>query len=343
MAPLAQLKITTEGAICVLALNRPESLNALGPELLSELENALNSAYQNPEVKTIWLESTTSKTFCAGGDVKLVAEALTNPNAGFNEQYFLKEYDVDLMIEQSPKPIVTYSEGITFGGGWGLFAGGNLRLASETARFAMPENQIGFFPDVGAAHFLQSADWRVGTFLALSGIAINALDAVALDLLDGVVAKEYAQTLKTQLAHGVEVSELAVPQLVENVTGQVNAWRNAVELLDKEATLTDWLQIIADHPEHSAFQQAYENLRDASPWTVAFTWHYFSQARDKSRAEVLAAEKLIAALMAHHPDFYEGVSAKLIDKNRRPNWQHQHVEEVSAREITNITDKVQWN
>ncbi|MDX1344240.1 MAG: enoyl-CoA hydratase/isomerase family protein, partial [Reinekea sp.] len=171
------IKTSHTDSLLIIQLDRPAALNALNLDMLKQLKTILVDAFADDQVNSIWLESSTEKAFCAGGDVKALVQdidqhALAIERSAIGKTYFSLEYGIDLLIEQSPKPIVAYAQGITFGGGWGLFAGANLRLAGPGARFSMPEIQIGFYPDVGAANFLQKTDWKIGTFVGLSGVVL---------------------------------------------------------------------------------------------------------------------------------------------------------------------------
>ena len=329
------------GALWQIRLDRPQALNALNMDLLKQLKEALETGLADPEVKTIWLDSVSPRAFCAGGDVKALALALNDEGLVVDKRrvahhYFELEYGIDLLIEHSPKPVVVFAEGITFGGGWGLFAGGNLKLCSESATFAMPEIQIGLYPDVGAAHFLQDADWRLGTFLAISGITLSAPEALALSFVDGLISSDYAQSLKKQLSAGLAPSELDIISADSRIAAIYDNWHSAMQLLPKEGTLTDWLVIVEQNSQFEPFQRAVDSWASASAWSIALTWQHFSRQRGKTRAQVLAQELITGANASAHPEFVLGVQAKLIDKQKRANWTYSQVESVPIAELNAV-------
>lgn len=339
-----QLITKTSGALRIIQLDRPKALNALGLSLLTELREALQEAFDDSAIRSVWLESTSDKAFCAGGDVKALAleiDKLDAPEdkAEIGRKYFELEYGIDLLIEQSPKPIVTYANGITFGGGWGLFAGGNLRLCSETASFSMPENQIGFYPDVGAAAFLQRNDWKAGTFVGLSGIVLTAKEMLALDYVDDIVPPDYAEVLKSQLANGLDIVDLDIEYDNAEIGPIVEDWQAALKRLPDDASLNDWINVVKKHvPEYACFGRAAHNWETASSLSLAFTWQYFRRTRHLDRARVLEMDTHVGASFCNVPDFYEGVHAKLIDKNRAPNWVYPHVESVPLDTVLHILE-----
>ncbi len=337
------IKMSHFGALAIVQLDRPSALNALSLEMLEQLKAVLIDAFADESVKSIWLESTTAKAFCAGGDVKalnltLAELALPIEKSAIGKKYFALEYSIDQMIEQSPKPIVAFAEGLVYGGGWGLFAGANLRLCSETASFAMPEIQIGFYPDVGSANFLQKLNWRVGTLLGLSGITISAKEAMALDFVDGFVTADYADVLKKQLSDGIDVTELAIDAADTDIADIHDHWMDAITLLPEEAALNDWINIAEENISFSPFKRAALAWVTGSPWSIAFTWHYFQRMRGLSRVMVLESDTKVGAFFCTHPEFYEGVNAKLIEKKRLANWMYTQVESVPLNEILKAID-----
>jgi enoyl-CoA hydratase/carnithine racemase len=336
-----QIKTTKVGSLFTIQLNRPSALNALGVDMLNELRVSLLDAFADSDIKTIWLESSFDKAFSAGGDVKALAIELDSVSleiekSAIAQKYFELEYGIDLLIENSPKPIVAFAQGIVFGGGWGLYAGANLRLCDASASFCMPENQIGFFPDVGAAEFLQKNNWRQGTFIAVSGIRLTALDAMALDYVDDIVPEDYAEILKIQLADGLHMSELDIESVPTKINPIVNEWQAAIASLPEEGTLGDWINIIEQGASFQPFADASKNWLTASSWSLAFTWEYFRVHRDSNRQRVLESDTRVGARLCSHPEFYEGVHAKLIEKTGTPKWLYSHVESVPVTEINKI-------
>lgn len=338
MEPLLQIQYS--GHLCVIQLNRPKALNALSFELITELKLALQKAFDDANIKHIWLESSFEKAFCAGGDVKALAIELKQTDEADRQstayKYFAHEFDLDLMIEQSPKPIVAFSQGITFGGGWGLFAGANLKLSTASAIFAMPEVLIGYYPDVGAAAYLQAKSWKAGTFVGMSSITLDASEAMALGYVDDIISNDYAEILKQQLSEGIEVTELDIDSAAKNVNEIYQNWMDAMALLPDDASLTDWMSVVESKPEFDMFARAKKVWDAGSAWSVAFIWQYMKDMRQRSHADVLEIDKVAASNLACQPDFIEGIDAKLIDKNRSPEWAYPHVESVPIDDIQKI-------
>ena len=326
--PLVQIE--QRGALAIVRLNRPSALNALNLPLIEALTEALQSVLGDPGVATVWLESTSEKAFCAGGDVKALATALAEAEPDeqrrLGHHYFAAEYRLDALIEHSPKPIVAYGRGLVMGGGWGLLAGADWRLVDATSRFAMPELQIGLFPDVGAGHFLQALCWRAGTFVAISGVHLSILDVLALGYADAQVDAASVATMQAALAEGRTLDELPLPAAPDELADCRDQWQGALTALG-EPNLADWMaQIRAS--DFEPFQAAAIQWQTASALSIAHTWHHCKRLRTSSRLEALQTDLTVGSNACAEREFLEGVRALLIDKDKTPAWLYPTVASV---------------
>lgn len=326
----APLIVEQHGTLRILRMNRPAALNALNLELIGALTEAVQAALADEQVQTLWLESTSERAFCAGGDIKALAGALKGRSAAEQRReghhYFLAEYRLDALIANATKPIVAWGQGLVMGGGWGLFAGADVRLVTDQSRFAMPELQIGLFPDVGAAYFLQQPDWRIGTFLAISGVHLSGGDAVALGYADARVSPEETDKLKQWLATGGELSDWSQSELDDEALATKSAWQTAMDLLP-EPNLADWMSAI-EHHDFEPFQAARQQWQSGSALSMALTWYHFKKLRHATRVEVLEKDLLVGAHACSEQEFLEGVRALLIDKDKSPDWLYPSVASV---------------
>ncbi|PTY36805.1 hypothetical protein BGP77_05835 [Saccharospirillum sp. MSK14-1] len=326
----ALVRLERRQALQLIRLNRPQALNALNLELIEALTQALQQAFDDDSVRSIWLESTTEKAFCAGGDVKALVTDVTGHPADeqrrIGHRYFAAEYQLDAMIEHSPKPIVAYGRGLVMGGGWGLFAGADLRLVDHRSRFAMPELQIGLFPDVGAGHFLQKPDWRAGTLIGISGMHLTMKDLLALQYAHAETDDEQVAALQASLAAGQLPHQLELTEPTHEVQAHRQAWQQALDSLG-DPLLNDWMTVVRNS-HFAPFQAAAEQWRTASALSIAHCWYHFKRLRKASRLQALATDLVVASNLCSEPEFAEGVRALLIDKDKQPQWLYPQVESV---------------
>jgi enoyl-CoA hydratase/carnithine racemase len=121
--------------------------------------------------------------FCAGGDIRYFHQAALAGDASL-EDFFTEEYSLNHLIQNYPKPYIAFMDGIVMGGGMGISQGAALRVVTERTLMAMPETQIGLFPDVGGGYFLSRCPGHSGEYLALTGQVLHGTDALTVGLAD---------------------------------------------------------------------------------------------------------------------------------------------------------------
>ena len=206
--------------LMALVLNRPRVLNTLNREMIRLLRQALDEALAASDVRLVLISGAGERGFCAGGDLKELTQAVQDGAVHLADQFFREEYALDLLIHQSPKPVVVLAHGITMGGGLGLAAGADIVVATETTRMAMPETRIGFFPDVGATGWLfTKCPPGYPEYLTLTGYELLGAECVRLGLA-------------THLVHQARLPELR--QALKDCAGSLPADKpGAVEHLEQ--------------------------------------------------------------------------------------------------------------
>ncbi|WP_170925685.1 enoyl-CoA hydratase/isomerase family protein, partial [Bacillus sp. S1-R1J2-FB] len=148
-------------------LNRPNELNSLYYDMWQPIGKKLKERENDEQIALIELKGAGTKGFCAGGDIKSLDEARANESELKNEERFVEEeYEIDTYIYQYKKPMIACLDGIVMGGGVGLTNGANYRIVTERTKWSMPEMNIGFFPEVTAAYFLNKAPGCAGRYVA---------------------------------------------------------------------------------------------------------------------------------------------------------------------------------
>ncbi len=169
----------------IVTLNRPKVLNALRSQLLAELSVALVELDRHPEVRAIILTGSGEKAFAAGADI---GELNALPSAGHGTEQARMGQALTRQMERLSKPIIVAINGFALGGGCELAMGGDIRIASENARFGQPEVNLGLIPGYGGS---QRTTRLVGKgmalYLCLTGEMIDAAEALRIGLVQRVV------------------------------------------------------------------------------------------------------------------------------------------------------------
>jgi enoyl-CoA hydratase/carnithine racemase len=146
MNQTTKVKFAVQGAIARITLNRPEKLNALDPEMLAALEDAVSQAEQSREVRAIILEAAGEKAFCVGADI--LAWTALSPLDMWSE-WVRRGHRVFERLERAKQPVICAIQGFAYGGGLELALACDIRIVTDSARFAMPEVKLGTVPGWG--------------------------------------------------------------------------------------------------------------------------------------------------------------------------------------------------
>jgi enoyl-CoA hydratase len=186
--------------IAWVTLNRPEKLNALNNEVLQELERVFAELEQDAEVGVVVLTGAGEKAFVAGADI---AELKTLDTAGARVQA-LRGQAVFQRIESMPKPVLAAVNGFALGGGCELALACHIRIASENARFGLPEVSLGIIPGYGGTQRLSRLVGKgVALDLILSAEMASAADALRMGLVSRVVTQTELRTAAEKLARTI--------------------------------------------------------------------------------------------------------------------------------------------
>lgn len=177
-----------DAGIGIVTLNRPKSLNALSYKLRAELNSVFEEMEADESVNVVILTGG-EKAFCAGADIKERAGMVaTQPQIYFNQQ---KTHRFFSMIENFEKPVIGAISGVAVGGGCELALVCDLRIASVTAKFGVPEVKIGVIPAAGGTQRLpRLIGITKAKELLYTGDFIDAEEAYRLNLVNKVVSVE---------------------------------------------------------------------------------------------------------------------------------------------------------
>lgn len=315
--------VTRIGHLVHIQLNRPTVLNALSLQMIQIIERALNSYVSDPEIFAFALTGVGGRAFCAGGDIKALSLEGRH-DAEFAIRFWREEYALINRIARLEKPWVAIMDGITMGGGVGLAVHARHRVVTERTHWAMPECQIGFFPDVGLTRVFAKLSNGVGEFLGLTGQYLGAADLMHFGLADHFIQSERVAQLLDGLSVGLTLETALAPHFSDCGTGRFFHQRVALMTTFSDRTSNgDLLQILNRFYalEDVDFAHAKGNLRSSSPTSLEVTWALIKAAyQDHNLEQTLARELDTAQAALSWHDFHEGVRARLIDKDQRPIW-----------------------
>ena len=202
--------------ILTITLNRSEALNALNIELLSELQLALEAAYDNPDVGGIIITGSGQKAFAAGADIKEIA-GLNELNA---RKFAERGQSLFATIESFEKPVVAAVNGYALGGGCELAMACHFRIASATAQFGQPEVNLGLIPGYGGTQRLTRLVGKGRAMeIMMTGNTINAEEALRIGLVNHVTEdQDQMMELTVQLMNNIlDKAPLAIGMVITSV------------------------------------------------------------------------------------------------------------------------------
>ncbi|RUO25385.1 enoyl-CoA hydratase [Aliidiomarina minuta] len=348
------LEAGNDKQIGIAQLNSEKSLNALSLPMVELLIPQLKAWRDDPAIACVWLEGAGEKAFCAGGDIVAMYKAMQDKPGTVVEEvenFFTSEYELDYLIQTFPKPFVIWGHGIVMGGGMGLMNGGSHRIVTEASRLAMPEINIGLYPDVGGTFFLNRMPERLGLFLGLTGASINASDALYLNLADHFVPFEQKTNLleRLQAIQWGDTATLNKQKLTDAMKTFENGHTAAMpapvikaqreqlsELVSADDLSTVVNNILSYQSDDKWMQRAQKSLQNGCPLTAHIVWQQLQHGVDLTLAECFQLELTLSVNCASKGDFGEGIRALLIDKDGKPAWTHKSVSEVPDETVDSM-------
>ncbi len=336
---------TEDNGVGVITLNRPDRLNALTYSMVQKINKNLNSWEINDNINCIIIEGAGDRSFCAGGDVvKLRKEVLADggPPTNLSKSFFYDEYTLNYKISNYKKPFISLINGFTMGGGVGVSMHGSHVVASEKTMFAMPETAIGLFPDVGGGWLLGQLDKGIGAWLSLVGARIKAYDLLKLKLITHYVPSEKVEILKNSIISSSPNSNQNVNNIIDQFSSNPETENSVLmdnEELIKKVFSYDTIEQIFDEcekllvNENEFLKVQYEELKHKSPTSLKISLKQIRNASHMSLKDELIMEYRMVQRCVEIGDFFEGVRAMLVDKDRKPNWKPNNIQDVDETRV----------
>ncbi len=318
----------------LLTLNRPGALNALSYEMFGELASTLADWQEDPEIYGVVLESAADKVFCAGGDIREVHER-GQQDPKLAGAFLRREYEYNWQLDLFTKPHISLINGLVLGGGVGISLYGTHRVAGPKFSLAMPETAIGFIPDIGASWFLGHLPYATGLYLALTGRSINRADAHQLGLVTHIIDEKHYPDIKQAIGEGQPVDSLLDELHNDPGKGELPRLAGWIEAVFSASTLEEIFErakALGDKSDGWSLR-VLEELRAKSPTSLHLALRLWKKGRTMSLRAALQMEYGVVCNLLRQQDFYEGIRALIIDKDKSPQWNPENIADVSKTRL----------
>jgi 3-hydroxypropionyl-coenzyme A dehydratase len=179
------IQLEPQGEIALLRINRPEALNAMNIDVISELSRTVDIVGADESIKVVIITGTGEKSFCAGADISY----MVNIDPITAEKYASSAQSVLNKIEHLEKPVIAAVNGYALGGGCELAMVCDIRIASSNAKMGQPEVTIGIPPGWGGTQrLMRLVGPAKAKELVFTGKMISAEEAFQLGLVNGVIS-----------------------------------------------------------------------------------------------------------------------------------------------------------
>jgi enoyl-CoA hydratase/carnithine racemase len=349
---MSLVQFDVQNGIGIITLNRQEALNAINYEMFTVLQQYIKEWEEDPNIDVVVVKSNNKKAFCAGGDIKsLYKYRQDHPDqeayAKFR-QFFWDEYELNRIIHHYKKPYVSMINGIAMGGGLGISMHGTYRIVCEDVRIAMPETAIGFFPDVGSSYLFTQAPGQLGMFLGLTGWHMNTADALYSGIATHYMPREHFDTFLEALVkvNTQGCADEVIFELLDMFAGgevpmlsDLQKHRITIDDCFSEKKLETIIERLRLNKNPWVFQ-ILDMLEEMSPLSLKITHELFKIAPKKNFDFLSQLDFILSQNFVRSADFFEGIRAKLIDKDNDPKWQYKKIEDISDNAIAEFFKEV---
>lgn len=332
---MADIDIRKEGRAGRITLTRPKALNAITYEMCMAIDAALIRWADDADVALVLIDAVGERAFSAGGDIAEMYATGTRGDYSYGRKFWFDEYRMNARIAEYPKPVVSFLQGFTMGGGVGVGCHGSHRIVGESAQIAMPECGIGLVPDVGGSFILATAPGRLGEYIGTTGARMGPADAILVGFADHFVPEAAWAALKARLIETGDVKVIAI-DAAEAPAGQLPALRPEIDRHFAGEALGDIVRALR-HADTPFARDALKSLSRVAPLSAACTVEMMHRLRGRAALrEALGLEYRFTYRSMEHADFIEGIRAQIIDKDRNPRWRHTGPDAVPATDVARM-------
>lgn len=315
-----------------ITLQREKALNAVTWEMIREISAALRIWAQDGSVERVVIDAAGKRAFSAGGDIAEIYAALCAGDFEVPRRFWREEYQMNAMLYHFPKPVVTFLQGYTMGGGVGVGCHASNRIVGASSRIAMPECSIGLVPDIGGSLLLARAPGYVGEYLGTTAARMGPSDAIFAGFADCFIPEALWSELIEDLEESADLSAIgAATQMPPEST--LAAEQAEIDHYFSGDTFRDILDALQSSGTDVS-QRIQNALAPNAPLAMAAAIALTKSARAFDSIEpALNAEYRFVHRIVAQGDFREGIRAAIIDKDKTPKWTHTDLAGPSPREI----------
>ncbi|KAF3560013.1 hypothetical protein F2Q69_00011805 [Brassica cretica] len=376
MASDSQVLVEEKASVRILTLNRPKQLNALNSNMITRLMQLFLAYEEDPDVKLVILKGQ-GRAFCVGGDPLPVFRDIIIQGKSWRvgADFFSEQYKLDYVMATYSKVQISILNGIVMGGGAGISVHGRFRIATEKTVFAMPETELGLFPDVGSSYFLSRLPGFFGEYVGLTGARLDGAEMLACGLATHFVPSSRLTALEADLCKVGSSDPVTFASTILNAytqnphLKQHSAYHRHVknasfcwlflifflvsvrrlDVIDRCFSRRTMEEIISAL-EREATQKPDEwisatirDLKKASPASLKISLRSIREGRFQGVGKCLIREyRMVCHVLKREisKDFVEGCRAVVIDKDRNPKWEPRSLKEMKDNMVERYFERV---
>ena len=332
---MSDIDIRVEGRAGRITLTRAHALNALTPEMGSAIESALDNWSSLDAIDLVVIDAEGDRAFCSGGDIAMIYEAGRAGDYSLARDFWRDEYRLNAKLFHFPKPVASFLQGFTMGGGVGIGCHASHRVVCDGSVISMPECGIGLVPDVGGSLILARAPGRLGEYLGTTAARMGPADAIYAGFADYYIDRAVWPALIAELC---DTGDWTLIDRAAGVApkGTLAAAQAVIDAFFGGETLRDIVNALSGRDCEFA-AQALGNLGRVSPLSAAVTVEMIHRVRARDTIEAALETEFRATYRCiEDGDFLEGIRAQIVDKDRNPQWKHAGPLDVPLADVATM-------
>ncbi|KAE8684955.1 3-hydroxyisobutyryl-CoA hydrolase 1 [Hibiscus syriacus] len=336
----------------IITLNRPKQLNAQSFQMIYRLLELFLVYEEDPIVKLVILKGK-GRAFSVGGDVAALVRDMRADDWRVGANFFSQVFKLIYLIATYSKPQVSILNGIVMGGGAGISVHGRFRVATENTTFAMPEVDLGLFPDVAASYFLSRLPGFFGEYVGLTGSRLDGAEMLACGLATHFVPSAKLPMLEAALCNADSSDPVIISSIIDQYSEKPSLKEqsvyNRLDVIDgcfSQRTVEEIISALEREDVHhmdSWISATIQKLKKSSPTSLKIFLRSIREGRLQGVGQCLVREyRMVSHVLKGElsKDFFEGCRAILLDKDKNPNWEPSKLEMIDEGRVECYFSKV---